>query len=169
MRFTYILQAALVTLPLAFAHPTYENALQYIESQHDLAIITSLIKADPVLTDLYSNVKDATVLAPLDSGFPSQDLSSSFFRSKFVIQTILTELIFDGLYPSSVWRSKPKYVDTKLAKPSVYVNTSRGKAVGKLFSRDGDKSVELGIGLIQNLVKPVSKSHHRVSCTCHPT
>ena len=144
-------------LPLSFATSAvvFSNALALIEAQSDLTLIAALIRRDPELVKLYSTVKNATVVAAVDSSFSIIDPNNIIYSNKAAIRAILQDTVIRGLHPTSAITTDPIYPSTKLSDPR-FVDTSRGRAVAKLVEIDGKKTVDVGAGKRANITIGVS-------------
>lgn len=130
------------------------NALALLEAQSDLTLITALVKRDPELGKLYSTVKNATIVAAVDSSFPIMDPNSVRYSNRSSIRAILQNIVIRGLYPTSAIIKDPIYSSTFLTNPR-YVDTSRGRATSKLVEINGKKTVDVGAGSRANITQGV--------------
>ena len=135
-----------------------QNALGLIEAQPDLTLITALIKRDPELVKLYSTVKNATIVAAIDSSFSSIDPNNILYSNRAALRAILQDIVIRGLYPTSRITKKPIYPSTELTDTRL-VDTSRGRAVAKLVEIDGKKTVDVGAGSRANITQGVRCPH----------
>ena len=166
---TLLALSAFLTTPSLATH--YPNALSLINAQPDLTRIAAYIKADPFLVDLYTHARDVTITIPVDSGFPPGTPPPSL-TARPLLRAIVSEFVIEGVYPLKSFRQEGEgtgatYANTKLAGPEEYVNTSRGRALAKLFRQAGKPSVELGLGVSANVTQGVS--HSASTVVPHPT
>lgn len=134
---------------------TAPNLLALIKSQPDYKFITVLIERDPVLVDLYTNVKGVTCILVTDSGFPTNDPNAPGFNDIGLIRAVFQYVLLDGNYPASAFTATPKYVPTRLTNES-WINTSYGKGIVKIFSEGGKKTARSYSGRVSHITKAVS-------------
>ena len=132
------------------------TALALIEAQSDLTLIAALIRRDPALVKLYSTVKNATIVAAVDSSFTSLDPNNIIYSNKEAVGAILQDIVISGLYPTRTIITKPIYASTKLVNPR-FVDTSRGAATAKLVEVDGKETVNIGSGVSANITQGVNR------------
>ena len=132
------------------------NALELIKSQNDLTLIAALVRRDPELVKLYSTVKNATIVAAVDSSFISIDPNNIIYSDRAAVRAILQDVIIRGLYPTSAITTDPIYPSTFLSNVR-FVDTSRGRAASKLVEIDGKKTVDVGAGFRANITQGVRR------------
>ena len=130
------------------------NALALIEAESDLTLIAALIRRDPVLVKLFSTVKNATIIAAVDSGFGFTDPNNIIYSNRAALRAVLQDTVIRGLHPTSAITENPIYPSTFLSDPRL-VDTSRGRAASKLVEIDGKKTVDVGSGLRANITQGV--------------
>ena len=140
---------------------TTRNALALIEAQTDLTLIAALVRRDPELVKLYSSVRNATIVAAIDSSFPSVDPNNIIYSNRAGVRAILQDVVIKGLHPTSAITKNPIYPSTFLSDPR-FVDTSRGRAVSKLVEIDGNKTVDAGAGVRANIVQGVRLFHSQL-------
>lgn len=150
-----------ILLPLCYTtvSSNFSNALALIESQGDMTLIAQLIRRDPDLVELYSSVKNVTVVAAVDSSFSTINTSSPLFANTTFVRDNLQNIVIEGQYPTNTITTNPIYANTKMSDP-FYANTSRGRAVAKLNEVDGKNRVELGTGTFANITQGVCQNSH---------
>ena len=141
-------------LPLWASAVAPSNALALLEAQSDLTLITALVKRDPELVKLYSTVKNATIVAAVDSSFPIMDPNSVRYSNRSLIRVILQDIVIRGVYPTSAITKNPIYPSTFSTNPR-YVDISRGSVTSKLVELNGEKTVTLGAGSRANITQGV--------------
>lgn len=137
--------------PAYTAPAPYPNALALINDQPDLTIISTLIKRDNVLVDLYTNVRDVTIFAAPDNTFPSQNLDVPPFTDKVFVRAILQQIIAEGVHPTT-FTPKPKYYKSALTNPD-FVNLSLGAASTRLVKLNGQNNFLAAGGLGANVLE----------------
>ena len=147
---------------------SYPNAFALIEAQSDLKIISTLIKRDSELVNLYQSVKDVTIFTAVDDSFPPQDrdLNAPPFTNKTFIRAVLNQIIIEGVHPTSSFTHQPKYYKSKLTDPD-YVNLSSGAAVARLVKLNNKNTFLAGSGVSANVIESgaVSQTHSHIIFT----
>ena len=146
-----------------------QSALALIEAQPDLKLIAALIRRDQELVKLYSTVKNATIVAAVDSSFTSTDPNNLIYSNRAAVRAILQDIVIRGLHPTSAITTNPIYPSTELSDPR-FVDTSRGRAASKLVEIDGKKTVDVGAGTRANIIRgvrrPSSQPSHGFGIRC---
>ena len=142
-----------------------KNALAFIEAESDLTLIAALIRRDPVLVKLFSTVKDATIVAAVDSGFGFTDPNNIIYSNRAAVRAVLQDTIIRGLHPTSAITKNPIYPSTFLTNQRL-LDTSRGRATAKLVEIDGKKTVDVGAGLRANITQGVGLFRSQLSDSC---
>lgn len=141
------------------------NALAFMEAESDLTLIAALIRRDPVLVKLFSTVKNATIVAAIDSGFQFTDPNNIIYSNRAAVRAVLQDTIIRGLHPTSAITENPIYPSTFLTNPRL-LDTSRGRATSKLVEIDGKKTVDVGAGLRANITQGVKLFRFQLSDGC---
>lgn len=152
--FTSLLLLLLLPLYATTSAVAFDNALALIESQSDLTLIAALIRRDPELVKLFSTVKNATIVAAIDSGFTTIDPNNIIYSNRAPVRAVLQDTVIRGLHPTSAITKDPIYPSTFLSNPR-FVDTSRGRAASKLVEVDGKKTVDIGSGTRANIIQGV--------------
>lgn len=135
--FIHILIQATLFAQLANA----ESLISTIANNPDLAILTELIVNNTELVDLYSNVKEFTLLAPTNDAL--RTWLNKKPRPEVVEATLRYHLLKNRLTTLGDFEETPKFVSTHADNETYYSTVTNGQVVG-IVTRNGQQIVTSG-------------------------